>query len=161
MDPLLQEAVLQLGQVAARNGASVVMDRVRKAKGRSESKQTIEELQEIINDLIADKNDLIAVGKSLEEQLTAHTINEEDIQFISEQFVPVVESVLEKASGGALPEEVQDLIDSLKPLLSPQVLIVAQLLGFSFRQALGEPLTKVARAKVLSLMPDGHVDEDE
>ncbi len=58
LDPQVTQLGLQLGDAAVRNGASVVSDRIRGSKAKKKDQETINELEEIINDLLADKNEL-------------------------------------------------------------------------------------------------------
>jgi hypothetical protein len=43
----------------------------------------------------------------------------------------------------------EETIDMLKPLLSAETLAVLQVLGFNFKQAIGEPLTVLLRELIL------------
>ncbi|MEO7555871.1 MAG: hypothetical protein ABIV94_04615 [Acidimicrobiales bacterium] len=62
MAPIIQQAAVDLAGIAAKNTASSVFDRVRTARARREKDETIRELEEIVNGLIADKLELQRVA---------------------------------------------------------------------------------------------------
>ena len=136
MDPILQQAGIDLAALAAKNTASSIFDRVRAARARRETDETISELEEIVNDLIADKLELQRVTDVYREALAAQTISDDDLTFIADNLLPILDSL-----------GVAD-IEQFKPLLSAEFLRIAQALGFSFKQALGQPLTEVAAAQI-------------
>ena len=136
MDPVLQQAGVDLAALAAKNTASSIFDRVRAARARREKDETISELESIVNDLIADKLELQRVAEVYREALAAQTISDEDLAFIAENLVPILDSL-------GVPD-----VDRFRALLSSEFLRIAQALGFSFKQALGQPLTEVAAAQI-------------
>lgn len=136
MDPILQQAGIDLAALAAKNTASSIFDRVRAARARRETDETISELEEIVNDLIGDKLELQRVTDVYREALAAQTISDDDLTFIADNLLPILDSL-----------GVAD-IEQFKPLLSAEFLRIAQALGFSFKQALGQPLTEVAAAQI-------------
>ena len=69
MNPQLQQLVLQLSEAAVRNTASVVADRVGMALRAGKNEKAIAQLEAIINDLVDDKNDLVRIARSYEEQM--------------------------------------------------------------------------------------------
>jgi hypothetical protein len=136
VDPIIQQAAADLAGIAAKNTASSVFDRVRAARARREKDETIRELEEIVNDLIADKLELQRVADVYREAVAAQAISEEDLAFIAEHLVPIIKNL------GV------DDVEQFEPLLSSEFLRIAQALGFSFKQALGQPLTEVAAAQI-------------
>lgn len=89
-----------------------------------------------MNDLIADKLELQRVAEVYRESVAAQTISDEDLALIAENFEPVLKSL-------GVPN-----VDQLKPFASAEFLRIAQALGFSFKQALGAPLTDVVAAQI-------------
>jgi hypothetical protein len=136
MDPVLQQAGVDLAALAAKNTASSIFDRVRAARARRETDETVSELEAIVNDLIADKLELQRLAEVYREAVAAQTISDDDLAFIAENLVPILNSL-------GVPD-----IDQFQPLLSSEFLRIAQALGFSFKQALGQPLTEVAAAQI-------------
>lgn len=149
MDPYFQSLVSNLAELAARNTASFISDRISSLKASKRDAATIVALEEIINDLIADKTEAIRIASAYEQELVAQRISDSDITFITETVVPIVEqlvseSEMDEEKGG----DAQSMLEILKQLLSPNTINVLQLVGFNFKQAIGEPLTKLVASKI-------------
>lgn len=149
MDPLLQEATVHLAEAAVRNTAAAILDRVRASKARKDDAATVLELDQIINDLIEDKAELVRVANVYREALVAQTLSDEDILYVTGTVVPV----LEQLAGDAVDEDTTDLV---KSLITSDTVKILQILGFNFRQALGEPLTDLVRAAIVAKKPAPH-----
>ncbi len=83
MDPVLQQAGVDLAALAAKNTAPSIFDRVRAARARREKDETLSELEAIVNDLIADKLELQRLAEVYREALAAQTISDDDPTFIA------------------------------------------------------------------------------
>ncbi|MEY2432295.1 MAG: hypothetical protein QOC92_2020 [Acidimicrobiaceae bacterium] len=144
MDPVLQQAGVDLAALAAKNTASSIFDRVRVARANREKDETIRELEAIVNDLIADRLELQRLAEVYRESVAAQTISDDDLAFIASHIVPILTSL-------GVPD-----IEKFEALLSSEFLRIAQALGFSFKQAVGQPLTEVAAAQITKrLSPPG------
>ena len=139
MDPQLQTLSIQLADAAVRNTAGAILDRLEVAKARKKDHETIAELDEIVNGLIADKSELVRIAKAFEEELVAQRISNSDIEYITTNFVPLLKQLLESAAGDSKqsPAEIEDIFKLIQPLLSIETVTVLQLLGFNFRKAVG------------------------
>ena len=145
VDPQFQALGVQLADAALRNGASAITSRIGASKAKKRDQETIAELEEIVGELLADKNELVRIAQAYEQELVAQQISADDIEYISTNFVPLLKELMEKA--GTSGQEVIDLIQSI---LSVETVTVLQLIGFNFRKGIGEPLTELARRAILS-----------
>lgn len=71
MNNLENQAILlgaKLTEIAIRNTTETIINKVSAVKAKKDDKETINVLEEIINDLIKDKNDLIQVSRAYEEE---------------------------------------------------------------------------------------------
>jgi hypothetical protein len=59
MNPEVADLGIRLGEAALRNSAGAVLDKIRTIKARRNDKETINELDEIINGLLDDKSELV------------------------------------------------------------------------------------------------------
>ena len=143
------QIVAQLGadliSVTARNGASIISDKIRTAKTNKEYKETISELEEIIYDLLNDKVEVQRIAQAYEQELVVQKITEEDIKYITDNLIPILSSLL--------PKENREQLEQLKKLLSVETLTIMQLIGFNYKQAIGEPLTLLLRKIIESKIP--------
>lgn len=145
MDPELQRLGAELAQVAVRNSAGAVADRIRAVKAKKRDRETVAELEEIVSGLLADKSELTRIAQAYEEELVAQRMSSSDIEYISTNFVPLLKQLIEKGAerSGSDDGEVQEIIDLVQPIVSVETVTVLQLLGFNFRKGVGEPLTRL------------------
>ena len=143
------QIVAQLGadliEATARNGASIISDKIRTAKTNKEYKETISELEEIIYDLLNDKAEILRIAQAYEQELVAQKITEDDIKYITNNLIPILSSLLS--------EENREQLEQLKKLLSVETLTIMQLIGFNYKQAIGEPLTLLLRKIIEAKIP--------
>src|SRR6266567_4603504 len=160
VDPQVAQQVAalttRLGEAVIRNTAGVVYDKIQTVKAKKNDKETINELEEIINSLIADKNELVQIAEAYKQEFVAQQISEEDIEYITTSFIPVLKDLIEQTSSGensAAAANIEKAIDVLTPLLSVEMLTVLQLVGFNFKKAIGEPLTTLLQKAITSKVP--------
>lgn len=162
MDAELSNLTVQLGAALARNTATSIADRVQVARARRANEETIEQLVEVINELIADKSELALIAQSYEQQLAGQKITQEDVSYIAEKVVPLVREFVATAydagSGSGADEEtgetIESLIGAIESLLSVETFNILQLVGFNFKQAIGDPLTTLISQAILSKAPE-------
>nr|WP_289038887.1 hypothetical protein [uncultured Allobacillus sp.] len=149
----LIKASIELGKFLVQNTSQTIMDRKKLAKAKDSNEETVNSLEEIINSLIAEKNQLIEIAQIYDEHLVAQKISKEDIDYITNSILPLLESILEKDQTDEGIKNKENL-ELLKPLLSAETFNILQLLGFNFKQAIGEPLTILINKLIISNAPD-------
>lgn len=132
--------------------SQTIWDKIRLAREKRNKDEAINSLEEIITDLLADKHNLIQTCQFYEEQLITQTMKEEDIEYISEKIIPLLEHLIDQDDDND-KEKYIETIEQIKPILSKETFKIMQLLGFSFKKAFGEPLTELARNAILSRIP--------
>jgi hypothetical protein len=132
LDPVLAQLASNLAEVVLKNTAEVIYTKISAAKAKKDDKETINTLSEIVNELVSDKNELVNISKCYEAELVAQKISDDDIIYITEKLIPIFSSLIK--------DEAQ--INAIKPLLSTETIKILQILGFNFKEAIGEPLTK-------------------
>lgn len=132
-------------EVTARNGASIVSDKIRTAKANKVHKETISELEEIIYDLLNDKAEIQRIAQAYEQELVAQKITKDDIKYITNNLLPILSDLI--------PEESREQMEQLKKILSIETLTIMQLIGFNYKKAIGEPLTLVLQKMIESKIP--------
>lgn len=142
--PEVLQVGLNLTETMARNGAAAIMNKVRAARESGRKEESIAALEEIINELLADKQELVSIAQSYKAELISQQLNAGDVQYIVGTLFPLVRQMVESD-----PEKL-DQLEAVKPLLSVETVNVLQLLGFNFRKAIGEPLTALCEGIILS-----------
>lgn len=131
------------------NAVSTISDRVRVAKQKTNKEETINELEQIINDLIDEKQELYRTIQIYQEELIMKKISNEDVEYITQKIVPLLEGLMIENS----TDDTMDNFEMLKSLLSQETFKILQLLGFNFKKAIGEPLTNLVRDFIESQNP--------
>lgn len=143
MDPVLAGLGVHLADVALRNAASTVADRIGAAKVRKDDKATIALLEDLVNELVADKAELTRIAQAYQQEVGAKQISARDIEYIATNLRSLLDKVGGLAPGGAV--EAEAVLDAIEPFLSAETLTIVQLLGFNVREAVGEPMTRLVR----------------
>lgn len=151
---VLIELGVQVSKIAAQSTVSFIGDKIKTAKSLGDKDRTISALEEIIDDLIQDKRSLIEIAQKYEEITSFQKITEEDVEYITISLVPVLEKVLRQAAlmsedQNAI-DELEVVIDTMKPIVSIETFNILQMLGFNFRDAIGQPLTELIQSLILS-----------
>jgi hypothetical protein len=148
----INPGLVKAGLDLTKNTASAISTKIKAIKTTGDKDKIIGQLEEIINDLISDKNQLIQLVQSYEEELITQKISDEDIEYITESLVPLLEELLE-SSDDESALKAREAMDAFKPILSKELFNIMQLLGFNFNKAIGEPLTGLVSALIASKTP--------
>lgn len=156
VDPQVADLGARLTDTVLRNTAGAIANKIQTVKAKKDDKATIHELEEIISSLIDDKNELVQIAEAYKQEFVAQQISQEDIEYITDSFIPVLKDLIKQSSSdqnivGAT--DIEKTIDSLTPLLSVETLTVLQLVGFNFKKAIGEPLTLLLQKFITSKVP--------
>lgn len=127
----------RLKEISARNTAESIYDKINLAKQKNSDKETVNVLEEIINNLITDKNELIQIKKCYEQEFITQDISNEDIEYITRELFPIVTSLLPLSGGD------NEFVSTIKKILSAETLKILKLLGFNYKEAIGQPLTNL------------------
>lgn len=147
-DEMMAQLSMNLAEITVRNVVTVIADKIQKLKAKKDDKNTIIELEEIINSLLSDKMELIRIARSYEEEISLQKITEEDIEYITKNILPIMDNFITK--------DKKEIMDSLKNLISVETLTILQLIGFNYKKAIGEPLTLLLSKLIESKIPIEH-----
>ena len=138
----IASAGVSLAVIASKNIASSVSNRFQAIRTKKSLEEACNSYEEIINDLIADRSQLIAIAQAYEAELKRYTLTDEDIEHLQSTASAALDAVATFS-----PESDLDGFRSLKSLISVDTLKAMQLLGFDYKKAIGDPLTEAcARA---------------
>jgi hypothetical protein len=151
MDPVVAELAVSLSSAAVRTTASSVQHKIRALKTAKKDKETIAGLEEIVNDLLEEKSEILRIARAYEDQLVSQQISDDDITYITESVPKILDLFI---TMGDTSESDRGAMETLQTLVSAESVRILQLLGFNYRKAIGEPLTEVANAWISeTLMP--------
>jgi len=157
-DPNIMRASTELAKLLAKNTTQMVNDRIRISKQATDDKKTINTLDEIITDLIAEKNKLTQIAQTFDEQMVAQKVSDVEINYITDNLLPLLDKLIENSEEH---EENKENLEMLKPLLSKETFNILQLLGFNYKHAIGEPLTKLVNGLITSNTPSSQEEKRE
>lgn len=141
----------ELTAIVGRKSVEAIIDKIKAVKKKGNKDEIINSLEEIINELISDKNSLIQISQAYEEKLITQRITEMEIDYITKSIIPLLEKLI--ASGNTNgAEKMQESIDMIKSVLSKETFTIMQILGFNFKTAIGEPLTELVASLIKSKM---------
>lgn len=145
----MEQEVIQLAatllEIAGRNTANIINNKIRVVKAKKNNKEIITMLEEIIYELLNDKMEIQRIAQTYEQELVSQTITESDIKFITDNLFPIFEQFI--------PGQNDISVEQLKSILSVETLTIMQLLGFNYKKAIGEPLTKLCQKKIEGFIP--------
>lgn len=156
LDPEVVSLGVRLTEAAARNSVEELIGRIRAAKTRKDAGETIELLEEIIDELTEDRTELLRVARAYREQLVDQQLTDDEIEHVTSQIVPTIARLAELAADDeSRAEDLERFVEILKPLLSAETITVLQVLGFNFKAAIGEPLTEVLASLIRTQVRPG------
>ena len=150
---ILADLATKLTESAVRNTAGAVIDKVTAVKAKRDDKQTVRELDDIINSLLDDKGELVRIAQAYEQELVYQKISDSDIEYITNTLVPLIEQFVNNIGDETERAKSQALLSSVKSVISKEMITIMQLVGFNFKQAIGQPLTVLVRKTIESNMP--------
>lgn len=139
----------ELATIAGRKSVEAIFDKIRTVKKKGDKDEIISNLEEIINELIADKNRLIQISQAYEENIITQKITQDEIDYITNSIIPLLEEFLNQSSQDD-SGKIQDGINAIKSILSKEIFNMMQILGFNFKEAIGKPLTELLAALIRS-----------
>ena len=134
---VLAQTIANLAEIATRNTFGAISNKIKAAKTSTNKDKTVSQLEEIINELLNDKIELERITKTLDNELVSRQISDSDIDFIVSTVIPIVEQFIHNDA------KQQSYVDAIKKLLSKETLLMMQLIGFNYREAIGIPLTRL------------------
>lgn len=139
---------LQLAASAARNSAAAITDKIAAMRASKSDSDRVAALEQIVSDLLADKNELTRIAQAYQQELVAQQLTPGDVQYITDAVVPLLEQFADGMDDAEAGEQLKNQIQAFKPLLSVETVNILQLLGFNFRQGIGTPLTQRLQALI-------------
>lgn len=152
IQPELLKISAALTTQVAKKSSVAIWDKIKASKQKGEDKETINSLEDIVSDLIEDKNELIQIAQAYEEELLTQKLSEDEIDYVTNSIIPIIEELIDESPSGEA-SQVQESINLIKPLLSKETFNILQLMGFNFKKSIGEPLTDLINAYIKANVP--------
>lgn len=147
MEEQLITLSMSLAEVVSRNTISFVGNKMKLAKEKKDLESQSLAYTEIINNLLQDKEELTMIAREYKQAYDQVTISDNDIEYLHNTLKGAIEVL------NAFSPQTAETKDSLKvliELLNKDTLKTMQLLGFNYKEAIGQPLTEVCSNTIKS-----------
>lgn len=140
MDQKVVALGLNLAEVISRNTISYVGNKMKLAKEKKDLESQSLAYTEIINNLPQDKEELTTISMEYKNAYEQITISDADIEYLHSTLKNAI-NLLDTF----VPQKEESIIalNTLVELLNKDTLKTFQLLGFNYKEAIGEPLTEM------------------
>lgn len=159
----LQELGLKLSELALKNTASFVLDKIKTVNVTNDFEKSKATYDEIINKLLEEREEAIRIAQAYRNELEKIEISDKDIEHLHETISRILttlktiqtiqsnqaDNICSKEQSAALEKQFQ-FFEQIKEFVSIDTLKTMQLIGFNYKSAIGEPLTQVTKEFLLS-----------
>lgn len=144
MDPM-NDQIIQLGarliEVAGKQTYNWVTTKMQLAKQKDTMAEQQTAYEEIIMELLNSKHEMEQIAREYKRLYDQISISDEDIEYLQETIRRVLDVLLNQTPY-TKPEDVKNY-EMLINLINKDTLKTMQLLGFNYKEAIGEPLTEI------------------
>ena len=99
---IVAQLASNLIEASTRNTASFIANKIKTSKAKKDDRETIAELEEIIQNLLNDKLEVQRIAQAYEQELTSQKITEKEIKYITDNLFPILSKFV-------APDKVEDL----------------------------------------------------
>ncbi len=142
---MMAEAGIQLATLAAKGTANAVNTKIKSIRTSRELDETRRQYEEIITELLADRDEAIRIAMAYKTELDRIEISDDDISYLHNTISDALDLLNSFNTVNKIPDE---QIEAIKNIISKNTLKSMQLLGFNYRKAIGEPLTNCCAALI-------------
>jgi len=141
-----------LTALAVKGTATLIHSKIESVKNENNAELLRNTYDELVNKILSEREEAIRIAQAYKEELEKIEISDKDIKHLHN----TVTRILEIVKAFSSDPEALDGLGQLKELISVDVLKTMQLLGFNYKAAVGEPLTKLC-ANAISKIGDKQI----
>ena len=163
IDPSVGAAIVNLGanltSLVLKGTATAIHGKIEGLKREQNADVIRTAYNEMINQLLEEREDAVRIAQTYKAELEKVVISDEDIEYLQQtvsKVLDVIKSLQLVDTLNADPEKQAKAkasmaaVESIKNLISKDVLKTMQLLGFNYKAAIGEPLTELCANAISS-----------
>ena len=156
MDEIYQKSLIDMGikltELAVKGTASAIDKKIRAAKEIKDAEKLRVTYDELINEVLQEREEAVRIAQAYKSELDRIEISDEDIEHLHNTVAKIIEIIGAFQIAGAMNKGEEDIekakaqvsaYEQVKALISVDTLKTMQLLGFNYKAAIGEPLTKI------------------
>lgn len=137
---ILAEMAESLTKLAVKGTVSAIHSKIESVKAEKNTEKLRATYDEIINEILSEREEAIRIAQAYREELDKVQISDEDIEHLHNTVSKLLDTIKEFSPE---KEDALKVFEPLKNLISIDVLKTMQLIGFNYKAAIGEPLTKL------------------
>lgn len=159
MKEVMAGLATQLAALIGNETVTAVNSKIAAMKTEKDIGKVKQNYENILNGLLNERAEALRIAQAYRDELEKVEISDEDIEHLHntvERLIEIIKNFLIKQNNGEDNQEIQEQISSfeqIKELISVDTLKTMQLLGFNYKQAIGDPLTMILRNFILSKVP--------
>lgn len=136
----LVKAGIDLATLAFKGTTTLVNSKIQSLKEEKNADKLRNKYDEIISELLSEREEAIRIAQAYKEEYERVNIGDDDIEYLHNTLKQVITLL---SSFKTMDAEQQYSMNQLVALLNKDTLKTMQLLGFNYKEAIGEPLTEV------------------
>lgn len=149
MDDIYTQSLVDMGvalaELAVKGTASAVSKKIRAIKDVKDAEKLRTTYDSIVNEVIQEREDAVRIAQAYKAELDRIIISDEDIQHLHATISRILDLIKQFS-----PDTPVESLETFKDLVSADTLKTMQLLGFNYKAAIGEPLTKLCADAIAS-----------
>lgn len=139
---------ISLATFIGKGVASAVNTKIKTIRAENDIEQRSSKYEEIINELLLEREETLRIAQIYKSEIEKITISEEDMKHLHNSISNALDILSRLGTTQNMDEET---LQAIKGLISIDTIKTMQLLGFNYKQAIGEPLTVLCSEKISSL----------
>lgn len=156
---LFVELGVRLTELAVKGTASAVNKKIRAIKEERNVEKLRTTYDELINEVLQEREEAVRIAQTYKAEIDRIVISDEDIEHLYNTVARIIEIIKAVQIASALSKGVEEIdkvkkqaesYEQLKELVNADTLKTMQLLGFNYKAAIGEPLTKICADAITS-----------
>ena len=163
VDPTIGAAMVNLGSALStlvlKGTATAIHGKIESIKNERNVDTVRNTYNEIVNQLLEEREDAVRIAQTYKQELEKVVISDEDIEYLQQTITKVLDVINALQLVGTISDDPEkqaktaagiQAVESVKNLISKDVLKTMQLLGFNYKAAIGEPLTQLCANAISS-----------
>jgi hypothetical protein len=146
MTTSMAELATSLTALAVKGTVSTISTKIKTIKLEKNVEIVKNQYDEIINELLSEREEAVRIAQVYKSEIERYQISDDDIAHLHRTVETILEIVQKMSPGTNV-----DSFNQLKDLISIDTLKSIQLLGFNYKEAIGEPLTELCADAIYSL----------
>lgn len=161
MEKIITEALvnagIELAKLAVKGTATIVNSKIKALKNEKNIDQLRNSYDEIISGLLSERDEAIRIAQAYKQEYERVNISDEDIEYLHR----TLEKLIEILTSFIIVEKQQENnMKKLVALFNKDTLKTMQLLGFNYKEAIGQPLTEVCSNAIRTKLETSTKDKE-